>query len=193
MERITIKHNDLLREVIGRTPQFPRYTTQLLNLANRNAQGTRPRVVGQMTDLIQEFNGKSFDEWVAWYQARKPNAIDAATDLVYNMLLKLKDAIAQIDRAMVREWVEDLVLAKTFVGLCFQETILARIAAIKGASYRLATPEEEARGIDGYIDEQAVSIKPSTYKTQAMVRERLEAALIFYDKQPDGIAFEFDF
>ncbi len=30
-------------------PEFPKYTTQLMNLANLNAQGTRPKVVGQLS------------------------------------------------------------------------------------------------------------------------------------------------
>jgi len=34
---------------------FPKYTSQLINWANQNAQGTRPVVVGQMSDLFQEF------------------------------------------------------------------------------------------------------------------------------------------
>ena len=41
---------------------FPKYTTQIINLVNGNAQGTRPDVVGQMSDLIQEFDGKSIEE-----------------------------------------------------------------------------------------------------------------------------------
>ena len=40
-------------------PSFPKYVRQIINLANQNAQGTRPRVVGQLTDLIQEFTGKN--------------------------------------------------------------------------------------------------------------------------------------
>ena len=40
------------------------------------------------------------------------------------MLLKLREAILQIDKPMIREWVEDLVLVKTFTGLCFQEALL---------------------------------------------------------------------
>lgn len=43
---------------------FPKYTTQIINLVNGNAQGTRPDVVGQMSDLIQEFDGKSIEEWI---------------------------------------------------------------------------------------------------------------------------------
>ncbi len=34
---------------------FPKYTTQLINLISNTAQATRSSVVGQMTDLIPEF------------------------------------------------------------------------------------------------------------------------------------------
>ena len=40
---------------------FPKYETQIdYLLLNSNAQGTRPAVVGQMSELIQEFDGKGF-------------------------------------------------------------------------------------------------------------------------------------
>jgi hypothetical protein len=48
---------------------FPKYTTQIINLANQNAQGTRPKVVGQMSELINQFPGNRFTDWSKWYQA----------------------------------------------------------------------------------------------------------------------------
>lgn len=33
------------------TFSFPKYTSQLINWANQNAQGTRPVVVGQMSEF----------------------------------------------------------------------------------------------------------------------------------------------
>lgn len=41
--------------------EFPRYTTQILNLANQDAQGTRPRVVGQLSELIKECPDKTYE------------------------------------------------------------------------------------------------------------------------------------
>ncbi len=49
------------------TPEFPKYVAPLINLANQYAQGTRPRVVGQMSELIQEFDGRTLSEWENWY------------------------------------------------------------------------------------------------------------------------------
>lgn len=34
---------------------FPKYTTQIINIANQNAGGTRPKVVGQMSELIIDY------------------------------------------------------------------------------------------------------------------------------------------
>lgn len=60
--------NEQIRETLEiPSPTFPKYVTQIINLANQNAQGTRPKVVGQLSDLIQEFPGKTIDEWEQWY------------------------------------------------------------------------------------------------------------------------------
>ena len=58
---------------------FPKYATQILNLANQNVQATRPKVVGQMSELIKEFTGRTLEEWEEWYIKRYPDSIDKAT------------------------------------------------------------------------------------------------------------------
>ena len=193
MPKVKIQNQELTRDAVGVIVEFPKYTTQLINLANSNAQGTRPRVVGQMTELIQEFGGKKYEDWVNWYQQQRPNAIDNATDRIYRMIQNLQSAITVIDRDMVKKWAEDLILTKTFVGLCFQESILKKVAFMRHTSYRLATPEEESTGVDGYVGEKPISIKPLTYKTKKMYGEQIEAYIIYYDKKKDGINIEFDF
>ncbi|MBU1345210.1 MAG: MjaI family restriction endonuclease [Proteobacteria bacterium] len=45
--------NDEIKKLLGvDSSDFPKYSTQILNLANQNAQGTRPAVVGQMSELM---------------------------------------------------------------------------------------------------------------------------------------------
>ena len=63
MKKIKLTNAELADEVTGRVPEFPKYTTQIMNLANQNAQGTRPKVVGQMTDLFKEFGGRTYSDW----------------------------------------------------------------------------------------------------------------------------------
>lgn len=84
--KIKIPNAEVQHLLTEKEISFPKYTTQLMNLANSNAQGTRPKIVGQMSDLIQEFDGKTFEEWAVWYQARYPDAIENATDRVSEMI-----------------------------------------------------------------------------------------------------------
>lgn len=171
---------------------FPKYTTQIINLVNSNAQGTRPVVVGQMSELIQAFPGKSLTEWVEWYNIQQPNAVNNATEKIWSKLQEMKEAITLIDKPMVEAWVKDLVYTKTYCGLKFQEAILAYLAREFNTSYRLANIEEEAQGIDGYINARPVQIKSITYKQEALLSEVINVPIIYYDKKKDGISLEFE-
>ena len=61
-----------------------------------------------------------------------------------------------------------------------------------GVSYRMATTEEEAKGIDGYIGTISVSIKPDTYETKPMLPENISVQMVKYTKRKDGLELEFD-
>lgn len=101
--------------------EFPKYTTQLINLANQNAKGTIPKVVGQLSELFPESHSNSVNEWKEWYLSKYPNTINEATDKIYSQILNLKSAVNLIDKKLVQRWVEDLIINKNI-----QRTIHAR-------------------------------------------------------------------
>lgn len=136
--------------------------------------------------------GDTVEEWIDWYEEKYPDARKKASDKIEDMIGKLANAMEKIDREMIERWVKDLVLYKTFIGLHFQEAILKRVAKEKETSYRTATAEEESRGIDEYIDDQSVSIKPVTYKTKAQLSEEIAAEVIYYEKKKGGITIQYD-
>ena len=173
---------------------FPKYTTMLINQINQTAQGTRPKVVGQMSELINEFDGQTLNEWKQWYDSKQPQAIEKATAKIYAQFLKLKEAMNLIDENLIREWVKDLVYNKTFCGLKVQQAIIAFIAEEVGkeGKWRLATKEEEAKGIDGYIDGRPVQVKSSTYKTESQLQEVINAPIVYYEKKKTGLVVEFN-
>jgi len=189
---IKIKNEELIKELIGEIKEFPRYTTQIMNLANQNAQGTRPRVVGQLSELIKECPEKTYDGWKNWYLSKHPKAIGNATEKINEMMNNLKKAIQSIDKSMIKKWVEDLVLEKTFIGLRFQEAILKKVAEIKNTDYRLSEAKEESQGIDGFIGKIPISIKPTTYKTKNALREEIKIKIIFYNKTKSGLEIDAD-
>ena len=194
--KLTIKNEELLELNESSTPQFQKYTSQLINLANQNAQGTRPKVVGQLSELFQEYQKNtdeiSIDTWKKWYLSKYPKAIEDATNRIYEQIQNLKNAITLIDRNMIQKWVEDLIITKTYNGLYIQKAILSKIAKIKQKDFRLAKTEEEAIGIDGYIDNVHYSIKPDTYKTMSRLSESIEVKITYYTKTKSGIEIEFD-
>ena len=173
---------------------FPKYTSQLINWANQNAQGTRPVVVGQMSELFPEFmdSGEeiTIENWKKWYTEKHPEAFDTATDKIFAQVKNLESAIPLIDRNMVQQWVEDLVINKTFNGMYVQKAILASLAEKEHNSFRLATPAEESRGIDGFVGDVAYSIKPDTYKTMGRLSESIDVKMIYYSKTKTGLKIE---
>lgn len=175
-------------------PEFPKCTSQLINWANQNAQGTRPRIVGQLSDLFPEYQASTcnidISDWEEWYTEKYPDAIEEATDKIFNQVENLKEAIKLIDKSMVRKWVEDLVISKTFSGMYVQRAILAKISDMREEPFRLASPEEESKGIDGYVGDTAYSIKPVTYKTMGRLSESIDIKMIYYSKKKSGLLVE---
>lgn len=137
--------------------------------------------------MIQECQEKTYKGWKERYLKNHPEAISNAAKKVEDMVGKLKAAIELIDEGLIRDWVEDLVLEKTFVGLRFQEMILKKISKLKNVEYKLARPKDESRGIDGYIGDVPVSIKPMSYKIKNMLSETIRAKIIFYEKTKVGL------
>lgn len=173
---------------------YPKYTSQLINWANQNAQGTRPKVVGQLSDLFPEFldsdEERTIEDWKKWYTERYPDAFENATNKIWEQVLNLKNAIPLINKEMVERWVEDLVVYKTFNGLYVQKAILASLAKERGTTYRLATPEEESKGIDGYVGDTPYQVKADTYKTMGRLSEVIDVKMIYYTKTKSGLSIE---
>ena len=185
--------SDRIRSLLDADPLLlPPYTSQILNLANQNAQGTRPRIVGQMSELIQEFDGKTVKEWEEWYLKRYSDKLIVAQERISAMVKKLRAAIQAIDDKMIDSWLRDLVIVKTFVGLRFQEAILSEVANLLKTTFRLSEPEEESKGVDGFVGMTPVSIKPITYKTKSQLKETLQGTVIYYEKVKNDLRIEFE-
>lgn len=192
--KYTLKNEKIQRYNENDVFEFPKYTSQLINWANQNAQGTRPAVVGQMSELFPEFmtSGEEItvENWRNWYIKKYPEALEKAKNKIYAQVQNLKAAILLIDCEMVEHWVEDLVITKTFNGLYVQKAILASLAELKKSDYRLASPEEESVGIDGYVGNIPYSVKPDTYKTMGRLSEVINIRMIYYTKTKTGLTIE---
>ncbi len=169
-------------------PEFPKYTTQIMNTANQNSQGTRPATVGQLNEIIEEYKNQypdgDFEDWRQFYfeNYNGDENIEEATDKVFDMVVKMREAAEEIDREMVNRWVKDLILYKTYTGLGRnEEAILKKLSEEYDLPYELGTAEDESKGIDGYLGGQPVSVKPITYKQKARLQENINAPIVYYE------------
>lgn len=196
----TLRISEEEREALitGDAATFPKYTTQLMNAANQNAQATRPRVVGSMNEIIAEFRNEypdgSYEDWVTFYnkEYNGEKRIEEATQKTHTMIQQMRDAMEQIDEGMVRRWIKDLVLYKTYLGFDTQEAIFRKLAAEYDQDYTRASAADESKGIDGYLDEQPVSIKPATYKQKDRLQEDIQAPIVYYKEFSTSNALELD-
>lgn len=196
MKRIVIT-NDQIKKVNGQTDlTLAKYKSPLLNLSNRFAQSTRPIVVGQLSDLFQEFMSTegehSAEKWREWYFIKKPKAIENAVAKIKDKLIQMSDAMESITDEDIVSWVNDLVIDKTYKGLYFQEAILIFVSDLIGKDYKRSTPGEESKGIDGYIGSTPISIKPHTYLVMESNPEEIDAVMIYYSRSDDKIIVTFD-
>lgn len=100
--KLRIPNAEVQELLTDKSFEYPKYATQIMNLANQNAQGTRPNIVGQMSDLIQEFGAGSMFEWDFWYKNGHPEAIETATDQVYRMI----ELLRKVFKPLTRVWFE---------------------------------------------------------------------------------------
>ena len=142
------------------------YIGSVINLGNSFSQATRPKNVGQMSDLIQEYreitNTPSVEGWESFYNRKiGSDKIDIAADKIWEYVQRIRENLNSLNRDDVKNWTKDLIIDKTFSGLQLQLDILEMVS--ETGEFRLSTPDEESQGIDGYVDGEPVSIKPNTY------------------------------
>ena len=164
----------------------PKYTTYLLNPAINLSQSNRPHVVGQMSDIVEEFRQEhpegTFEDWVNYYKEEYDgdDRLEEATEMAYPMVEKMRKAFEQIDEEMTRQYLRDLVLFKTYEGFDIQEAVLKKLGEMYDVEVHRAEAQDESKGIDGYLGDQPVQVKPVTYKDN--LQENIEVPIIFYDE-----------
>jgi hypothetical protein len=180
--------------ICGGTPAYPKYLSQLINLANSNSHATRPKNVGSMVDMVPKFKKKK--DWEKFYRCEHYDKINFAVETIDKAMNKLRRVFYEVppleQRKYIRIWVEDLIFNKSFVGINAQMSILPFLAEQEGKEYRFATIDEEAKGIDGFIGDDAVSLKPKSYKSKGLLPEKINCKIIYYNitKRKD---VEFDY
>ncbi len=142
---------------------LPKYLYSFINKANDISKATSAKKIGHLHVYYDQKKFRSLNEWKNWYNKKHSNAIKEAVNTIYNVM---KEGIGGTPRRNLRKYirifVEDLVYNRTFTGLKIQEAILTKMAEMKNKNYKWSSGKEDLSGIDGYIGNIPVSIKPDS-------------------------------
>ena len=178
----------------------PKYSSQVINLANGYAKATKPANVGQVSEDIKKFrdddslSGYTNQDWIKWHKNQYPDGIQKATDAAWEMFEKMRNSLNTVTKDDIQKWEEDFVFSKTYDGLMVQNAIIKKIAEEIGTEdFCLASPEEERQGIDGFINGHPVQIKSDTYdRTGKLHNENIQCVVVSYKKEKKNIFFDYN-
>ncbi len=146
---------------------YPKYLYNHINVACTQRGATSWRKVGKLHAMHRDKKGgfRTLGEWRNYYLKRYPGAIKEATSLIMEDfdMLEVSKMIRAMVQHYVEEFVENLLIDQTFRGLKIQEIILRKTTEVFDKSgYTWSTDKEDGRGIDGYVGNIPVSIKPDS-------------------------------
>lgn len=144
---------------------FPVNTKPILNIATQNSQCTRKAIVGSMKELFGEFQaagvGKSVSDWEHWYLTNGgAEKIQSATNKLFSYLNKMPLDHTVFTRKIAEDYILDLVINKTHYGMSGEYYAVLATAKYFNLDYRFSTAEEESQGIDAWIGNNPVQVKP---------------------------------
>lgn len=173
---------------MGAAHEFPDLTSDLISLANHLSKATTRKKLGNPTSVIEEFEGKTFESWERFYEQKRPGALDTASREIYSAIEKLRKALGLVDEALVRHWVEEAVLKRTYAAWRIQETILKHIAKLQGKPFRQADDLESEAGIDGFIGEHPFSVRPVSHYFKGPPEEQdAQVDVVYFEKAKSGL------
>lgn len=190
---ISISNKDQLRLNGFKSYSLPEYATSLIFFALNFTYGPHPKIVGDIAKLFPEFKQQTdnitMENWERWCIEKSPEAFDIVADSVFHCIDNLKRAILPIDRDAVFNLIKDFVISGTYRNLFVQRAVIAKIAEMRQLDYRLATREEEAAGIDGFVGDQPYCVKPYTCKAEQK-QKNSDIKPIYYKKVKHGLRIE---
>lgn len=161
MIKLTAKN---FKGVIHRTRrEWPKYSTQILNIAAQNCKAFDVKRLGSAKETWLSMRSAkipgTFENWVAFYNATPLSAnIPAQAQKLFDMIQKMQ--IGGITQEMCEDYIKEVIYNKTHMGMAGEEMAVQAVGAHFELPVRFSNAEEEAQGIDGWIGDYPVQVKP---------------------------------
>jgi hypothetical protein len=171
---------------------YPKYYYGFINAANQMSGATKASNIGKLHIYFKNRKFRNLNEWKKYYLRRYPKSISNAASKIMKTIVEgtnIQPKSKRTYRKYVKLFVENLIFNQTYSGLKIQEVILVKIAKITKQSYRWSTSKEDSAGIDGFIGDIPVSIKPKTSKE----KKRAGSKRAYYHIKDNKLYFTFSF
>lgn len=191
--RINVETPTAISLAMRESRQWRPYVSGFLNFANRMSQATRVKNLGSTSQLFRAFRQSegavtSLHDWERFYTNQVVNedqqsgleAISTAGARLYAQVDRIRAELDQITPQECEDYVRDLVIDKSFIGHGIEEAVLRKIAEKTGRIFTPSTLDDERRGIDGYLDDEPVSVKPASYRADENTHDTPLPAKVFY-------------
>lgn len=149
--------------IVRQRREWPKYTTQLLNIAGQNCKAFDVKKVGSAKETWLEMRGQgipgTLENWTNFYMS-KPFAsnIPGQAQKLFEMIQKMQ--IGSVTYDMCEDYIKEVIFNKTHMGMGGEEMALQAVAAYYEVDLRFSNAEEEAQGIDGWIGDKPAQVKP---------------------------------
>lgn len=182
--RITSSERKML--TTGEKDNIPKYTFSSLNNAVKYSGANKKRVVGDISDIYEEFEKEypdgDFEDWKKFYNSEYngEERLDNATEKAFEMFLKIRAAIKQIDKDDVQNFVEGLVLNGTYTNRNPREAIAKKLDDILSADCEFI-PSAEREG------DEHIRVGTEPYKLiRTSNREECQSGNIIHFEEKSG-------
>lgn len=141
----------------------------ILNNSYNQSCNSGTKVLGDMSEITSEFEGGSYEDFIEFYndeydgEQRKYDAIDKMAE---NLVSRIESVGGTLDWGYAVSWASryiESMLVNSYRGFMDEERAIELVADELQMPWRVAPPEDESRGIDGYIGGRSVQVKPDTH------------------------------
>lgn len=196
-ETIRISASERKELTTGENPSPPKYTYYALNNAVTYSHANHRPVVGELNKIYEEFRDQNpdgdFEDWKQYYfrEHDGKERLYEATEKAFTKFLMIREAIEQIDREDVREFIEGIVLHGTYSGQSEHEAVVKKLLESRDECERLDN-DEGPEGCEMRLGDQYISVQHGSVRDEELFSDRDDVVVIYFEENRNDNGLQVD-
>ncbi len=189
--------------------KLPIYSSQIFNIISGTGQATRPKYVGQMSEIVPAFIEKfwkensrfpNWEDWREYYSKNHKDEYLKGYEILKEYISKYKDAlilVANDENEFSKIWYDKFIFFQNFAGFNYEFMIREKISDFYDLKKNKkviikSTPDLESKNIDFIIRNESgkdlpITVKPTSF-FMALEKYKIKDGIIMvtYETNSDG-------